>query len=43
MAMIPLGIDLDKERAKEEAKLKLRGPEPDTAGLAKFGIDYDSI
>jgi hypothetical protein len=41
--MIPLGIDLDKERVKQEARFKPRGPEPDKVALARIGIDYDSI
>jgi len=44
LALIPLGINLDKEKAKTEKRsFKGRGPEPDKAALAKFGIDYDSI
>jgi len=37
--MIPLGIDVDKDKPKR----KKRGKFPDRAALARFGIDYDSI
>jgi len=44
LALIPIGIDLDKEKNEAKKKsLKGRGPMPDTAGLAKLGVDYDSI